>query len=59
MRVRYQQLGGHVHCRVFTRTPPTETWASAGELVFSESEWNDILITFECGGAEVLKEDTL
>ena len=53
MKVVARQLGGHMHCNVFTRTPPTETWANCGTLVFSEGEWMDARVTFECGGAEV------
>jgi len=56
MRVRYQQQGGHVHCRVFTAPAENQTYAKCGELVFSVEEWNDVLILFECGGAEVIPE---
>jgi len=33
MRIYWQLLGGHVHCRVFT------TGSKCGDLVFSEAEW--------------------
>lgn len=32
IKVYWKQLGGHIHCRVFTT-------ALVGELIFSENEW--------------------
>lgn len=57
MRLRYKQFGGHVHCRLFTAPAVGQTYAKCGDLVFSEEEWNDVHVLFECGGAEVLRED--
>lgn len=57
MRIRYKQLGAHVHCRVFTARGPNQTFAKSGELVFREDEWADVMALFECGGAEVLREE--
>ena len=45
-----------MHCRVFTAPAENQTYAKCGELVFSVEEWNDVLILFECGGAEVIPE---
>lgn len=56
LRVRYEKCGGHIHCRVFSAPARNQTFAKNGELVFSEEEWNDVLISFKCGGFEVLKE---
>lgn len=57
MLVRHQQLGGHIHCRVFTRNGVSSTWQKAGNLVFTEQEWPEIKYTFQHGGAEVIPED--
>ena len=56
MRLRFKQKGSHVHCRLFTAPGKNLTFTNCGELVFSEAEWNDVKITFECGGAEVLED---
>lgn len=34
-----KQLGGHVHCRLFSRRRGQVTWAKCGDLVFCEEEW--------------------
>ena len=57
MRIRFCQLGGHIHCRVFTRTLPTETWAKCGDLVFAEDEWQAVSAIFIRGRIELLKEE--
>jgi hypothetical protein len=45
VRVKWRQLGGHVHCRIYTAalSGPTrgQTFGLAGELVFREDEWID------------------
>jgi len=43
LRFRYQQLGGHVHVRVFTGTRFDGTFAKVGDLVFADREWPGIL----------------
>lgn len=43
IRVRYKQLGGHVHCRVFTAIGPDRTFAKCGELTFSNDEWEGVI----------------
>lgn len=35
IRIRYKQLGGHIHCRVFTAKAKNMTFQKHGELVFS------------------------
>lgn len=57
MRLYYVKAGAHVHCRLFTAPDIGETFAKCGDLVFEEREWNEVLVTFECGGAEVLPEE--
>lgn len=42
IRIRYQKLGGHYYCRVFTAKAKNMTFAKSGDLVFSEAEWNDV-----------------
>lgn len=56
MRLYYQKLGGHIHCRLFTAPHPSHTHAKCGDLVFSEDEWTDVRVSFECGGVDVLEE---
>ena len=56
MRLRYSKEGGHYHCRLFTARGPDQTFAKCGDLVFDEREWPEVVITFECGGSEVLEE---
>lgn len=55
MRVRFKQLGGHIHCRVFTAPVPNETFAKNGELVFDEREFEDVRRIMS--GAQFLRED--
>lgn len=42
IRIYYRQLGGHVHCRVFTGVAKNMTFAKSGDLVFSEGEWDAV-----------------
>lgn len=56
MRLRYVKKGGHYHCRLFTRKGVGSTFEKNGDLVFGEEEWNEVMVTFECGGAEVVPE---
>ena len=42
IRIRYKQLGGHIHCRVFTAKAKNMTFAKVGDLIFSESEWDNV-----------------
>lgn len=41
-KMSYEIKGGHAHVNVWLRTPPTETWACAGSLAFSDNYefWN-------------------
>ena len=55
MRLRYVKQGGHYHCRLFTGVDEDHLQKS-GDLVFNEQEWNDVSISFQCGGFEVLPE---
>jgi hypothetical protein len=38
-RLRFQQAGGHVHCRLFQAKAPGQTWQKNGDLVFDERGW--------------------
>lgn len=39
IRIYFKQLGGHVHCRVFTAKSRDHTFGKCGDLVLSEEEW--------------------
>lgn len=56
LKVKYVQKGAHVHCRVFSRQGVSITWQKCGDLVFGVEEWNEVLVSFECGGFEVEPE---
>lgn len=56
MRIRYQILGGHVHCRVFTAPAPGTTFAKNGDVVFSVEEWPKVHAKFTII-AEVVPEE--
>mgnify|MGYP005839754523 CR=1 FL=1 len=53
-RVRWDQKGGHVHCRVFSRRVGSYTFAKLGELVLAVEEFDSFEISFR--GAEFLTE---
>ena len=42
MKIRYEKLGGHYHCTIFTARQPNMTYANCGNVVFDEREWDDI-----------------
>lgn len=42
IRIRYEKVGGHFHCRVFTSQVADGTYANCGSLVFDEREFPDI-----------------
>jgi len=54
-RLYFKQLGGHVHCRLFTAPAIHLTFAKCGDLVFRENEWLAARSAFESIG-EVLAE---
>jgi hypothetical protein len=54
LRFRFQQLGGHVHVRVFTATMFDGTFAKVGDLVFSEQEWPTVMNRLVSGGYELI-----
>lgn len=54
--IKWRKLGGHIHCKLFTRQPPGETWARCGLLTFSEKEWPGVQERFEAGGASFRHE---
>ena len=42
IRVRYEKLGGHFHCRLFTTQTQHGTYAKCGDLVFNEREFPEV-----------------
>lgn len=56
IRVYYKQLGGHIHCRVFTGKARNMTFANCGNLVFSEDEW-DMVRNILNSAVEFIKEE--
>lgn len=56
LRLRYQQLGGHVHCRMFSAKSKDYTFAKNGDLTFSAEEWPDVRDRFMRASVEVLNE---
>jgi hypothetical protein len=56
LRIRYEKLGGHYHCRLFTARGPNQTFAKCGDLAFDENEWPAVEWVFRRGGAEVIPE---
>jgi hypothetical protein len=55
-RLRYDVRGGHIHCRLFERRPPSETWEKNGDLVFDEESWPTFRDSIQRCGVEVLRE---
>ena len=39
MKIKAKQGGGHMHVQVFSRIPPTETWAKCGTLCMDVGMW--------------------
>lgn len=56
LRIYYQQLGGHVHCRVLVGKAKGFTHAKSGDLVFRVEEWQIVLDMLR-SIAEVLPEE--
>ena len=59
IRVRYDERGGHVHCRVFAGRAWTndETLGKAGDLTFRADEWPTVRGWLVIAGIPVLPED--
>lgn len=53
-RLRYEKLGGHYHCRVFSTTTYNGTWAKLGDLCLGEDEWTTFVGTLQ--GWSILAE---
>lgn len=56
IRIRFQKLGGHYHCRAFTSPAPDQTFANCGHLIFDEREWPQVREKLG-RGAEILDDD--
>jgi hypothetical protein len=59
-RLRYKQLGGHIHCRLFESSAPatrSTTWQKNGELVFDARSWPVFCTLMETAGIDVREED--
>ena len=39
VRLRFRQIGGHIHCRLFTAPRQGTTFAKCGDVIFSVLEW--------------------
>lgn len=46
MKIRYETLGGHIHCAVFTAPGRDRTFAKCGDLAFSVEEFPEVKLTF-------------
>lgn len=55
-RLRFKQLGGHVHCRLFQALSPSHTWQKNGEIVFDERGWESFAALMHTR-IEMLPED--
>jgi hypothetical protein len=40
-KMRYQNMGSHVHVTFFSKPTDNSTWVNNGTLVFTEKEWWD------------------
>lgn len=56
-RVRFRQLGGHVHCRVFQAAAPGQTWQKNGDLAFDLPAWEAAHPLLSLCGFDVLPEE--
>ena len=56
IRIRWQKLGGHYHCRVFTTQNYNGTYAKCGDLTFDEREWPEV--QDKLSRAEFMEEGT-
>jgi len=59
--LRWKQLGGHVHVRMFTSKFLTLTHGGNGSLVFLQAEWESFLRCFQDRGTDtitVIPEET-
>jgi len=54
-RLRYQLLGGHYHCRLFSAQSRNHTFARLGELTVAEYEW--VAFQEALKGVEFLEEE--
>lgn len=53
-RIRFAQLGGHVHVRFFQK--PSHTWQKCGDLIFDKHAWPHALDAFRRGDIQILSE---
>ncbi len=40
-KVRYEKLGGHYHCRIFSGGGLNQTYARIGDITMDEDDWKD------------------
>ena len=55
MRIRYEKLGGHYHCCLFTARAQGQTFAKCGDLVFDEQEWPEVTKMLTNASIQVLE----
>lgn len=41
-KIRYEELGGHTHCRLFAAKQPNMTWACCGDFIVRNEEFDDL-----------------
>jgi len=56
IRMRYEIIGGHVHCRLFTAKAKNMTFVKCGDLTFSLDEWESVRDQLETA-IEIIPED--
>ncbi len=56
-RLRYEQVGGHVHCRLFAGKKRELTHAKCGDLTFTEQDFADLRLLVGQPDFEFVMED--
>jgi hypothetical protein len=54
-RIRYETLGGHTHCALFSARQPNTTFAKCGEFCVRNEEFEDLRIVMP--GVQFLEKD--
>ncbi len=55
-RIRYEQLGGHVHCRLFSGVAQDLTHGKCGHFTMSDSDFSDFRHLVESADIEFKPE---
>lgn len=54
-RIRWKQLGGHIHMRVFSAPQPNYTFAKLGDLCCTKAEFHDLQLAM--AGIQFIEEE--